>query len=168
MLGTMIQNTSFRLLAIAALIAAPISMAAYTTVQHPEDGKPSGGPQHKEREHGPAGGLEDSMQLLQGSLKRLDKTLEKGEMEPVLKLALDMQGAVHAAKTQTPERISEAKDDKAKAEFMNGFRKQMITLEKTLLDLETAAIDNKLEDAKKVYESLKPLKKEGHSKYKGD
>lgn len=165
----MIKNSSFRWLAIAALVAAPISLAAYSTAQHPEGGKPEGRPDGPRKDHGPAAGLEDSMQMLQGGMKRLEKALEKGEMETVLKTAVDMQGAAHAAKTQTPERAADMKDEKAKAEFVLGFRKQMITLEKALLDLENAALDNKIEDIKKIVtDSLKPLKKDGHAKYKGD
>jgi hypothetical protein len=52
---------------------------------------------------------------------------------------------------------------------VKGFRKQMVTLQRALLDLEVAALDDKLDEAAKIFNStIKPLKKEGHDKYKND
>jgi len=82
---------------------------------------------------------------------------------------VDMQRASLAARVETPPKADEIGDAKKKAEFVSAFRKQMIVLEKALCDVEVAAIDGKADDAARVYETvIKPMKKEGHAKYKGD
>jgi soluble cytochrome b562 len=124
--------------------------------------------QHEPKPAAEGGALEDSMQILQGDTKKLDKAIDKGDMETVAKLAVDMERAVWDAKTKTPEKADSISDAKEKAEFVLGFRKQLIQLEKALLDLEVAALDGKADDAKKIYtETIKPMKKEGHARYKG-
>ena len=68
-----------------------------------------------------------------------------------------------------PPKADEITDAKKKAEFVAGFRKQLIALQKGLCDLELAALDGKADDAARIYESMiKPMKKEGHAKYKED
>lgn len=144
-------------LALAMLVSAPI---AFATAQHPE-GKPEA------KEHHEEGGLDTAMQAINGAVKRMNKALEKPDLEAVAKTAVEMQKAVLAAKVETPEKAAAQTDAKAKAAFVLGFRKQMITLERALLDLETAALDGKAEDAKKIFnETILPMKKEGHGKYK--
>lgn len=112
--------------------------------------------------------LEDSMQTLQGGTKRLEKALDKSDMDAALKITLELQKAVYDAKTQVPEKAATISDAKEKAEFVLGFRKQLIAMEKALLDLEIAALDGKADEAKKILnETIKPMKKEGHARYKG-
>lgn len=111
--------------------------------------------------------LESSMQLLQGTIKKVDKALEKGDLAEVAKLAVDMGKVAAEAKLGTPEKAATITGTKEKAEFLLGYRKQMILLQRALLDLEVLALDGKTEDAKKYFnESVKPMKKEGHGKYK--
>lgn len=143
-------------LVLLTLASAPIMLSA---MQHePHEPKPAA----------EGGGLEDSMQMLQGDTKKLDKAIDKGDMDAVAKLAVDMQKAVWDAKTKTPEKAEAITDAKEKAAFVLGFRKQLILLEKALLDLEVAGLDGKADDAKKIFnETIKPMKKEGHSRYKG-
>jgi soluble cytochrome b562 len=154
-------------LALAALFVAPLALA---TVQDPPKppGKPEGKPEGRpEREHHEEAGLEGAMQALNGAMKRMGKAIEKPDLEAVAKTAVEMQKAVLAAKVEKPEKTAEQADDKAKAAFVLGFRKQMITLERALLDLETAALDGKADEAKKIFaETVAPMKKEGHGKYK--
>jgi soluble cytochrome b562 len=147
-------------LALAALVSAPIAFAA---VQGPP--KPEGKPES--REHHDEGGLDGAMQALNGGMKRMNKAFEKPDLEAVIKTAVEMQQAVATAKTGTPEKAAAMTDAKEKAAFVLGFRKQLITLQKSLLDLETAALDGKTDEAKKIFtETIAPMKKEGHSKYK--
>jgi hypothetical protein len=113
--------------------------------------------------------LERAMQSMQNAQKRLDKMLASKDLTGVLPLVLDMQRATIAARVETPPRAEEISDAAKRAEFVAGFRKELITLDKALCDLETAAIDGKLEDATRIYDSvIRPMKKEGHAKYKGD
>ena len=147
-------------LALAALVSAPI---AYAAVQGPP--KPDGKADSKD--HHEDGGLDGAMQALNGGMKRMNKAFEKSDLEAVLKTAVDMQQAVLTAKTGTPEKAATLADAKEKAAFVLGFRKQLITLQKALLDLEIAALDGKTDEAKKIFsETIAPMKKEGHSKYK--
>jgi len=142
-------------LAVAALASAPLILSSFAS------------PQPTIATTTVDGTLESSMQVLQGSTKKLDKALEKGDMPAVLTIVLEMQKGVHDGKLETPEKAGAITDAKEKAAFVLGFRKQMITLEKALLDLEVAALDGKAEDAKKIFnETIKPMKKEGHGKYK--
>lgn len=140
------------ILALITLASAPLMLSA---MQH-------------EPKPGESAGLGDAMQVLQSDTKKLDKAFDKGDLEAVARLAVEMEKAVWDAKTQTPEKADSISDAKEKAAFVVGFRKQLIQLEKALLDMETAALDGKAEDAKKLYnETIKPMKKEGHARYKG-
>lgn len=115
------------------------------------------------------GKLGPSMQVLQSGQQKIGKALDKKDMATVLAQALEMQKAVQDAKLDTPPKAGEIKEADKKAEFVNGFRKQMIELQKDLLDLEAAALDDKPDDAKKIFdEKIKAAKKDGHQKYKGD
>jgi len=141
------------LLVLVTLASAPLMLSAM---------------QHEPKPSAEGGGLEDSMQILQSDTKKLDKALDKGELETVVKLAVEMEKAVWDAKTKTPEKADAITDAKEKAAFVLGFRKQLIQLEKALLDMEAAALDGKADDAKKLYnETIKPMKKDGHARYKG-
>ena len=140
-------------LALITLAAAPLMLSAM---------------QHEPKPAAEGGSLEDSMQMLQSNTKKLDKALDKGDLETVAKLAVEMEKAVWDAKTKSPEKADAITDAKEKAAFVLGFRKQLIQLEKALLDMETAALDGKADDAKKIYnDTIKPMKKEGHARYKG-
>jgi hypothetical protein len=140
-------------LALITLAAAPLMLSAM---------------QHEPKPAAEGGSLEDSMQMLQSNTKKLDKAFDKGDLETVAKLAVEMEKAVWDAKTKSPEKADAITDAKEKAAFVLGFRKQLIQMEKALLDMETAALDGKADDAKKIYnDTIKPMKKEGHARYKG-
>jgi hypothetical protein len=158
-------------LAFAIVSLAQSSPASVRTIDPdsaPEKHESQGGGHQKggEEHESP---LEQAMQKMQGAQKRLDKALEKKDLAAALPLIVDMEHAALAAKVETPPMADELTDAKKKAEFVNGFRKQLIALEKSLCDLETAALDGKADDAARIYESvIKSMKKEGHAKYKGD
>jgi hypothetical protein len=114
-----------------------------------------------------SGRIEDSMQVLQASTKRIEKALQKDDLVTVADVVLRMQSAVWEAKTKEPEKGSAITDATEKAAFLLAFRKELIQLEKHLLDLELAALDGKVDDAKRVFEqNIKPMKKAGHARYK--
>lgn len=137
-------------LALAAL-AVPVFLAASTAPTPRIEG----------------GALDDAMQTLQAGVKGLDKALEKAEVEKALGLVADMQKAAHEAKVGTPEKAGEVTDAKEKAKYMSGYRLKFIELERGLLDVEAALLEGKPADAKKALDAkVKPIKKEGHDKYK--
>jgi phage host-nuclease inhibitor protein Gam len=144
------------LFALAALLVTPITVAAMQAPPQKPEGKHEEGKKEQEDK------LEGLMQTLQGGTKRLDKAFDKKDAAAVLKTAVDMQRAVQDAKLETPPKAGEISDAKQKDEFVKGFRKQMITLQRALLDLETAALDDKLDEAAKIFNAtIKPLRKTG-------
>lgn len=166
-------------LAALALTFTAASLAASSPLMHTGPSAPnahgatdaqgaqSGHPKQEGEEHESA--LDQAMQMMQGAEKRLGKALEKKDLAAVLPLVVEMQRAAQAAKVETPPEAEKLSDAKKKAEFVAGFRKQLISLQKALCDLETAVLDGKADDATRLYESvIKPMKKAGHAKYKGD
>lgn len=111
--------------------------------------------------------LADAMQSLQARVRRVGKALEKKDLAAVAELSLEMQKAAFEAKTKVPEKAATIGDAQERAQFLLGFRKQLIALERSLLDLETAALDGKLDEARKIVdEAIGPMKKTGHAHYK--
>ena len=151
-------------LAIAAIASTTVTFARSSPIaqeKHEKQGK-----HEKEEEDTP---LEKAMQGMQSAQKRLEKALASKDLAATLTLAVDMQRAAMAAKVETPPKAGEISDAKKKAEFLGTFRKQLIALQKALCDLEVAALDGKTDDATRIYETvIKPMKKDGHAKFKGD
>lgn len=115
------------------------------------------------------GKLGNTMETLQSSQQKLGKALDKKDFATVLAQTLEMEKAVQEAKLETPPTAGAVKEPDKKKAFVAGFRKQMIELQKALLDLEAAAVDENAEEAKKVFEErIKQVKKDGHAKYKPD
>lgn len=177
------MKSSLRLLAVASVfIAVPLALSA---VQQPAGGAPGGkgqapagqgggkdgaGPGAPGQGRGPGGrepmGLEGSMKMLNGGLKRLQGALGGNDFAQVAQIAVDMQRAAGAAKVETPWPAEKMTDAGEKAAFMKGYRTSMIELQRSLLDLEVAALDGKADDVKKIVEEkLKPMRNAGHDKY---
>lgn len=115
------------------------------------------------------GKLGQHMETLQSNAQRFGKALDKKDDAAALTALMEMQTAAHLAKLETPPKAKELKDDAKQKEFVQGFRNEMIGLERALLDVEAALVSGKPDEAKKAFEEkVKPAKKEGHSKYKGD
>ncbi len=141
--------------ALLPLALAALAVPAFLAASAAPTARVDGGP------------LDESMQTLQAGVKGLDKALEKAEIEKALGLVADMQKAAHEAKLSTPEKASEITDAKDKAKFLTGYRLKLIELERGLLDVEAALLEGKPADAKKALDArVKPIKKEGHDKYK--
>jgi hypothetical protein len=154
------MTRSLRLSFVLALVAIPFAAAAFAH-RTPDGAAPAAESQAE-------GKLEEVMQGLQAGHQRLGKALDKKDVPAALGLVAEMQTSAHAAKHEVPGRAAEIKDEPAKAAFLLGYKKQIIELERVLLDIENALLDNKPEDAKKLSdEKLKALKKTGHDKYKG-
>jgi hypothetical protein len=154
----------FSTLAAAVLAFAAVAYAASSPSAPPEQGKH--GQQKGGDDETP---LEQAMQKMQANQKALEGLLQKKDLAGALPLVVDMQRAAIAAKVETPPKANDINDAAKKTEFVNGFRKGVVALEKSLCDLEIALIDGKADDASRIYDSvIKPAKKEGHAKYKGD
>jgi hypothetical protein len=111
--------------------------------------------------------IEHAMEDLNGSLKRLEKALAEKDAAKCLPLVLKMQVACQDSKVEAPSMAETITDAKKKADFLLGYRKTMVELQKQLLDLEVAVLDGKWEDAAKlVSDKIKPSKKAGHDAYK--
>jgi hypothetical protein len=161
------RSTLITTLAIAAVAFLVSTYASSTPLAQDKQGKQ--GKHEKNEGDEKESPLEQAMQMMQGGQKRLDKALAGKDLAAALPIVVDMQRAAIAAKVETPPKADEISDAKKKAEFVNGFRKQVIALQKALCDLEIAAIDGKADEATRIYETqIKPMKKEGHAKYKGD
>ena len=119
--------------------------------------------------HGGNEKIEHPMEDLNGSLKRLEKALAAKDTAAALPLIIKMQSACQEAKVEAPAKSAEISDAAKKAEFLNGYRKTMIGLQKDLLDIEALLIDGKADEAAKIVaEKVKPSKKSGHDAYKGE
>jgi soluble cytochrome b562 len=83
-----------------------------------------------------------------------------------LQMINDMQrGAVMAKGAKLSEKVLEkGADAKAKAEMAKDFRRHMLALTKTLLEVETLLLDDKLEEAKAELEKAVKMRDEGHKK----
>jgi phosphoenolpyruvate-protein kinase (PTS system EI component) len=124
---------------------------------------------HEKQEEEQETKLEQAMQSMQSALKQLDKALGRKDLAAALPFVVEMQRAALAARVETPPLADDISDAKKKAEFVAGFRKELIALHKALCDLEIALIDGKADDAARILDTtIKALKKEGHARYKGD
>jgi soluble cytochrome b562 len=110
------------------------------------------------------------MQDLQAGAKALDKALGTegaGDVPKALAALWQMETALVAAREHEPSKADELKDAAAQAQMLKGFRLELIGLQRTLLDVESALHEGRVEVARTlVAERVKPAKKTGHEKYK--
>jgi len=154
-------------LPIAALvIALPLSVALIASSAGPAEAG-TGSALASSPAGSPDGALDGAMQKLQAGMQRLGKALDKKDAPASLGIVIEMQAAAAVAKLETPPKAEGLTDAAKKTEFVQGFRKQMIELQRGLLDVETALIDGKTDEAKKAFdERVKAAKKTGHDTYK--
>ena len=110
--------------------------------------------------------LQEAMGKFNSSLRTFRKAVKGGapNKEQALAQILTMQGAIQAAKVETPE--SAAKLDAAKGRaFTVSFRKDLISVQRALLDLEVLILDDKFSAADVAIRGLLEHKKAGHDKY---
>jgi signal transduction protein with GAF and PtsI domain len=118
--------------------------------------------QEQEEEHGP---LHEAMEQLQGGMKSLRKMLNKPEeKEKALELVRKMQGATLIG-FQNPPELEEGLEGTAAVERHADFKKRMLSVCSTLVDLEIALEKEDADEAKNLYRALGKQKKEGHDSY---
>jgi hypothetical protein len=162
-------------LVVSILAVPPLAWRAVGAATAATNAPNSIEPQEKQEKHGKKeqdeqeSKLEQAMDSMQSALKQVDKALGKKDTAAALPFVVDMQRSALAARVETPPLANDIADPKKRAEFVAGFRKQLIALHKALCDLEIALIDGKSDDAARIVDAtIKSLKKEGHAKYKGD
>ncbi len=129
------------------------------------EGQPGG-----EGRRGPGGearqaSVEGGMKSMGRPLRQLRSQITDGaKKEENLQLINDMQrGAVAAKGAKLSEKLlKNAKDDAAKAEMSKNFRKRMLALTKSLLEVESLLMDDKFDDAKAELEKAIKMRDEGH------
>ncbi|MEM9381069.1 MAG: hypothetical protein AAGB93_14045 [Planctomycetota bacterium] len=115
-----------------------------------------------EEEHDP---LHESMEVLQGGMKGLRKMLSKPELkEDAVKLCGELQAAALVG-FQNPPTPEEALEGDALVEYTADFRKRMLAVCTTLVDLEVALQKEDKDAAKALYKALGKHKKDGHDAY---
>ena len=109
--------------------------------------------------------LEEIMEGMDKNFEAVYASIEKKEAAPALELMSKMQIACISAKTLTPPKLRTI-EEKDKAAFVTGYRKQMMTLLKGWADLEIALLDGDFDKAKKLAEEMDGMKKSSHDVYK--
>ncbi|HTF91092.1 MAG TPA: cytochrome b562 [Planctomycetota bacterium] len=109
--------------------------------------------------------LEDIMHGIDKNFEAAIEAIEKKDGVVALELMTKLQQGCISAKSMTPPKIKTV-EEKDKPAFVAGYRKQMLTLLKSIADLEIALVDNDFDKAKKVAEEIDAVKKSGHDAYK--
>jgi soluble cytochrome b562 len=109
--------------------------------------------------------LEEIMESLDKNFEAVLASIEKKEAAPALELTTKMQQACISAKTLTPPKLRTV-EEKDKAAFVAGYRKQILTLLKATADLEIALVDGVFVQAKKVADEIDAMQSSGHDTYK--
>jgi hypothetical protein len=120
----------------------------------------------------PGGGEHEEESPLVQQMEKVDKgmkVLRRAVADPAkaaenIALVQSMKDAVLAALPLTPQPFMPL-DATQTALWRIGFERKMLGVADTLLQLEQALVEGRFEDAKKGYESLTKLKKEGHDTY---
>lgn len=106
---------------------------------------------------GGAQNVEGAMKMMNRALRNLSRSIDKAEAkEENLKSIAEAQAACATARTFKPEA---AEGDAGK---IADFRKRLIGLSHTLLDIEEMILDGKNSEAKAAFDKIKEMQEEGH------
>ncbi|MGB0333396.1 MAG: cytochrome b562 [Planctomycetota bacterium] len=154
----MIQRPNLTLLALPGL--AVLALAAQLT--DASVAAPGAGAALAADDDGP---LHESMEVIQKGMKGIRKMLSKPDQkDAAVKLCLDMQAAALVG-FQHPPKPEAVLEGDALIDFNTDFRKRMLTVCSTLVDLEAALAKGDADAAKTIYRTLGKQKKEGHDAY---
>ena len=120
----------------------------------------------------PAARANDAIEAAMGEMNAALKTLGKGVTAENAAASLEtiarFQAAVLRAKVETPDSAT-AVEEKKRAEFVAGFRKQLTQALELSCQAEIALLDGKYKEAEGVFKNKLPaVKSAGHDKYKTD
>ncbi|MFT3684405.1 MAG: cytochrome b562 [Phycisphaerales bacterium] len=152
------------LLAGASPVVNPRQVAATASPPRGRGGQPGGG-----------GGRQGGGPGLEGSMKGLDRTLESlkasigdaSKKEDNLRLLSDAERFAAGAKGAKPtEALNEAKDDAERAKMMTDYRKQLLSVLKSLIEAEEATMDGHTDKAKAALDKVAEAREKGHKEFK--
>ena len=109
--------------------------------------------------------LEEVMEGMEKNFEAVIAAIEKKDAPAGLELMAKIQQACISAKTLTPPKLRTV-EEKDKAAFVAGYRKQVLTLLKATADLEIALIDSDFVKAGELVEQIDAMQKTGHDEYK--
>ena len=175
----MIQRPTSRLLAGLAAGLGCIALAFQSTAATaPPDGPPAEAQEEQEEaleqedvveaeeEHGP---LHESMEALQAGMRTLRKAIGKPDKKvAAIQICRELQAACLVGFQHVPEPEEAVLEGLALLEFSADFRKRMLTVCETLVDLEVAFEREDKAASKKFYKQLGAQKKSGHDTYGGE
>ena len=150
-------RTQLRPLILPALLASAAITVAWTNPPSPNTAASI--------EVGEEEELEDIMHGIDKNFEAVMAAIEKKDAPGAMELTTKLQQSCISAKTFTPPKLKTV-EEKDKPAFIAGYRKQMLTLLKSMADLEIALVDNDFEKAKKVGGDIDAIKKTGHDTYK--
>jgi len=157
----MIQRSKLTLLALPGL--AVLALAAQLT--DATVAAPSADAVVSSDDDEAAGPLLESMEVIQKGMKGIRKMLSKPDQkDAAVKLCQEMQAAALVGFQHPPEPETALEGD-ALVDFSANFRKRMLTVCSTLVDLEVALAKGDADSAKTIYRELGKQKKEGHDAY---
>lgn len=150
---------AWTLLLAAGLYASP----SFINAQEPEKGEGEHAGEHEE--HGEHSELETAMGSLKNGMRALRRGVDKPEKSAeMIEIVQTMQLATLAAFQHCPEPLEEL-DAVGLAKWQTGFKKGQLAVCGTLVSLELALAEGRLEDAKELYARLNEIKGNGHDKY---
>lgn len=116
-----------------------------------------------EDEHG--GVLHESMEKLQKNMRGLRKVLTKPEAkDEAIAMCIEMEANAIAGFMNPPASPDGLEGAELRA-YQAGFKKRMLKVTETLIDLELAFDSGDADAAKKLYKALGASKKDGHDIY---
>ncbi len=160
----MIQSSKLTLLALPGLAVLTLAVQyARPSSAAPAIGDATAAIEADDDEE--AGPLHESMEVIQRGMKGIRKMLSKPDQkDAAVKLCQEMQAAALVG-FQNPPKPEAELDGDALVEFSADFRKRMLTVCSTLVDLEVALAKGDADSAKTIYRTLGKQKKEGHDAY---
>jgi hypothetical protein len=108
-------------------------------------------------------------------MKGLDRTLETlkasisdaAKKDENLRLLSDAERFAAGAKGAKPtDALAEAKDDAERTKMLNDYRRQLLSVLKSLIEAEEATMDGHTDKAKAALDKVAELREKGHKEFK--
>ena len=165
---------------IVALTAAAGMFGTFTLLgasawAQPERGQQERQPEGRPGQPGQPGGpgqrgqtpsVEGGMKQMNGAMRRLkDQIGDASKNEENLRLIGDMQRGAVAAKNAKPKKLNDVKDAAEQAKKAEQFRRDLIKLTRSLLDIEQNILDGKNDVAKTQLDEVMKMREDGHKTF---